>query len=109
MSLFQRRPEVDKALIARAAKLERDALFLLLKAAVHQHVYEREQLARRLAMSAAVLREQILLQRKAGVAPHVLTGKRRAHAPDERQKRALIVRLERFAAQERQAVYIARG
>ena len=59
-------------------------------------------------MSAAIRRQQILLQRKAGIAPHVLIGERRAHAPDERQKRALVVRLERLAAQERQPVYIAR-
>ena len=90
---------IDDALVGRAAEAQLQILQILDEFAVDEDVEHGEHLVRRLAMGAASLL-QIAVEGIAGIAPDVLLRIALAEFPEERQQRALVLRLERFAAEK---------
>ena len=99
---------INDALIAGAAEPQADVVLVLHEVAVHEHIYILKELVGHLAASAAGP-QNFLLKMVAGIAPDGLAGVQRLDVFDEGQQFPLVFRLERLAAQQRQAVDVARS
>ena len=94
---------VDDALVFRAAKAQAEVALRVHIAPVNEDVDEREHLVGHLAARVRAVDGELLVEHEARKRPDVLIRIALAHPVQKRHERALILRLERVAAEQRQA------
>ena len=99
---------VDQALIFGAAECKADVFLSLDKFPINEDIEQGKHFIRAFAAGAA-FGKQVGFQSVAGIAPDRFVGLLRAHFLEERDERPLVIRFERFSAQQGKPVDIVRG
>ena len=102
----ERGGQIDDALIGRAAEPQRDLVLRSDVGSVYQDVDAAQQTVGDVGVATPTLQQ--VLEHIAGEAPDALLGEALLHALDERDQVALVLGLHRLAAEQREAVDVAR-